>query len=188
MASVRQLTEILTEVTGEDPWRVRAIARALVDNELLPKARGRAIPEITYLDAARLLLGIYVADIATGAAPAVMTYGQLMGEGHNPDLLQAIFWSKPLNCEQFLAKEIDEVGEGRVDFVQICLSWPEVVFESTSDDEIVPILRFVKVGKNPNFWQSDKPKKSVTIPRIALARIKTLVQAAVPKFSKDTEE
>jgi hypothetical protein len=161
MASINQLCEVIARTTGEDIMRVRAVARTLINNDMLPKASGRSIPTARPHHAAFLLLGIYVANVPASAAPPVLAYSKLMEQGSKASRATAreLLAIEEGDCLSALAGAI-AVGDTRLDYIEICLSWPEVLFKFKKGRE----NRFLQPWVDPNYRQIDRPKKLVIIP------------------------
>jgi hypothetical protein len=186
------MTEVVAESTGEPPATVRLVSRALLDADVLPKASGRRIPQVAGRDVAALIFGIYGSEKVRTAAAAASLYSDLRHNGAYappgaPDRFKEEIAAAP-RAVSTLAQIIDglmlrnprlpmidapdgehEVGMADV-FVEICQSWPEVAFAFRINGRLEH-LRFVEAGKNAGYWQSDKPRRTVTIPGVCLSNI-----------------
>lgn len=65
---VSELVDLLSQQSGIDHKRVNAIARELINAGELPKAKGRAVPDVTMEHRAKLLLALATCDSITGCA------------------------------------------------------------------------------------------------------------------------
>lgn len=78
MATLESLVATIANVEGIGAERVRAIARALREADLITtRGRGTSAAEMTDRDAANLLIAVNVADTARAAPETVELYGRL---------------------------------------------------------------------------------------------------------------
>lgn len=192
MATVRELVEIVAEATGEPLSSTKLIARALQDEGLLPLAQGRRVPHVTGNDVAMLLFALYGAETIRGAPDAARRYAGLALRGRDappgaPESVRKRIDAEPC-VGDVLGGILDSlmeglphdlrVGEGeaavqaRLSFLELVQSWPEVNLTfHLGEDRREEVARYVERGKNANFWQSDRPRRAVTIPLVCLVLI-----------------
>ncbi len=165
MSSVMDLVEAVADATGEPVSTVRMVARRLIDDEVLPKSVGRRIAQVTTDHAGLLLFATLASPAVKDATRTALAYADLAYQGKEgaDTALQAI------------SDMLQSVAEGKgtsvgKTFVEICTSWPEVIIQVPAGTAHLDV-RFVEQGKSPNFWQSEYPKRTVTVPGICLCKI-----------------
>jgi hypothetical protein len=82
MATVSELVEVTAAATKEFLPTVRMMARRLIDDEVLPKAMGSRIPQVTTDNAAALLLAVAAAPLVKDATRTALAYGGLTYNGY----------------------------------------------------------------------------------------------------------
>lgn len=152
MATISELVDDVAHVMREPREVVNTYARALLDADLLPKSRGRAIAQAEPVHIIRLFLVIALRPKIKDAAATVMHYGALRGGGAPESLADH---TKTL--EEFLVGlwnvlMTDDAADLRPVYREAVMEFVETVPEGN-----IKIggqtFRFLETGANPGHWQ-----------------------------------
>ncbi len=168
MATVSEILPIVASHTGIKSATCTWVARRLIEAGLLPRAEGARIPQLENRDLARLLIGLLSDASGANVVETVRQYSGLtlgpIDRGHQT----ALDWMTELI--ESLANRDADPGAGRVVYdsqIEIVCSWPEIRIRFPAEEPLVFVVR----GVDPRTWQSNKIRRVMTLPGVALANI-----------------
>lgn len=169
LATVSEILPIIANHTGIKPAICTWVARRLIEAGLLPRAEGARIPQIEHRDLSRLLIGLLSGTSGANVVEAVRQYSGLLPGAADRGHHSALDWTTEL-IESLADRDADPIA-GRAAYdsqIEIVCSWPEIRIKFSDDEG--PLV-FVEPGVDPRFWRSDKARRAVTLPGVALSNI-----------------
>lgn len=168
MASVSELVEDVAEIMQERVETVNAYARALIDAEMLPKSRGRAIAQVGVEDIVTLFLAVALApkikDTADEVAKYLMMRRPGVHEGFPESMVKDVAGIQLADWAEIILTPAQDGDEKALEYrrkmvdsrLEITLNWLEIEFHIDGE-----IMRF-KQGEYAQFWDGYF-KRQVTI-------------------------
>lgn len=176
MASVSEVVSILSTEMGEDESFVRQVARSLIDDNLLPKSKGRDIAQVKDSEIVMLMLAVLSANQVNSSTAQALKYFGLQNHDHGGEHpLLGHFITECLTSLK--SNSYVEIAEGgRVKFgnlrIEVITSYPlafvQVLSKSGKPSEV---LTFARNHEEVAMWPSSRPRKSVTVPGHCLKNI-----------------
>lgn len=156
MGPVSLLVDAVSDAFEVRRETVNAYARALIDEGLLPKARGRAVPDVEPVHIARLMIAVALAPKIKDAGETVRRYTALQLTGI-PESMPDHLKPEKLTAERALTDIVrpftdpvdtrPSVDDTRIELVE---SWPEI---AVYDKHEQLIARYSEPGEGM-FWRS----------------------------------
>jgi hypothetical protein len=166
MANLAATVAALETYCGFPAARSRTVARRLLDNELLsPGGPGVAV-EVNEADLVLLLLAVASGAPLSKVANVTAQLAEAVPDGVDVDVMPEGI--RPLKRTAFdilhnlICNAAHSGAQMKFD-VEVVGTWPEVAFHGGDG-----VARFVPAGAPADRWQSDKQRKSTTIPHAAL--------------------
>jgi hypothetical protein len=178
MASVADAVKVIVAETGEPEATVNQIARYLVNIGELPKNRGRIVSKVDEGHLALLLLAIYTAVRHTSAPARAREYAELRRDGVPAGEPFLSFLTRALSDMRNRPDRHVRISEG-IDVhsddlrIEIITSYPLVIVSADMLFAEPPFedIGFAGTTTLMTFWPEHKPRRSVTIPGVALFAI-----------------
>lgn len=172
MATVSQVTKVLTNCFGREEAQVKQIARRLLDAGALPKAKGRRIPDLALGQIVLFSIAVLVTEKITDTWDECSQWAGLTHGGVRPGM-------------PFILSYLDiftSIGQGRHTIFDdgVELWYDELQIEFMLDPCTVKIKHVPYQGQSSvlmvfanseleaKMWMSNRPRKSYTVPGAAI--------------------